>query len=109
MTYEKHEWKNDEVITAERLNSIEDGLDRSINISNSPSILKSGDILTFQRGSQMLGLQYKKEYVKVASSALKDGMTLIYGEKMEDLKDGSEIRLGPAEKKTQKQTSSAAK
>lgn len=65
MTYEKHEWKNDEVITAERLNSIEDGLDRSINISNSPSILKSGDILTFQRGSQMLGLQYKKEYVKV--------------------------------------------
>ena len=51
----------------------------------------------------------QKEYVKVASSALKDGMTLIYGEKMEDLKDGSEIRLGPAEKKTQTQTSSAAK
>ncbi len=51
----------------------------------------------------------QKEYVKVASKALKDGMTLIYGDKMEKLKDGAEISIGTSQKETKKTISAADK
>ena len=51
----------------------------------------------------------QKEYVKVASAALRDGMTLVYGNQMETLKDGSEITVGTAGRKPEKQAPSGAK
>ena len=51
----------------------------------------------------------QKEFVKVSSNALKDGMTLIYGEKMELLKDGSDLTIAPSAKETGKQSPSVGK
>ena len=40
---------------------------------------------------------------------LYDGMTLVYGDKMEKLKDGAEISIETSRKKTEKTISSADK